>query len=367
MKNHQGRAIWGVSLWLAGAGLTGMAAAPANDAFGQRIALEGISATASGSNVSATRESGEPYHNDLPIGASVWWSWVASADGFVTVSTLGSTFDTVVAVYTGTAVSSLVQVAVNDDGHPDLTSKTTLRVEAGKTYQIAVDGYAEDNVVERGSVRLGLEFVTEYLAPTWTLKDVDGKSVSSTNYLGQVVLVNFWATWCGPCVSEMPGLVTLQEQYRDQGFAIVGISVDEAGPSVVRPFIPQHKLNYQIVMSDGKVERDFGGIQYIPTTFLIDRDGNLADKFVGYTSLEDFRARVLPLLGPETPPRLGWLARGGRTLMTWPAEFAGAILQVATTPTGPWMSSGIVGVSTNGQFEAEIQVVGSRGFYRLRR
>ncbi|MBL9128464.1 MAG: TlpA family protein disulfide reductase [Verrucomicrobiales bacterium] len=367
MKSSLGSSLALVGGLLTGVGFHARAAVPPNDAFDHRIVLEGLSVSSTGSNAGATREAGEPYHNDVPAGASVWWSWRAPQDGFLAVSTAGSGFDTVVAVYTGDRLDSLVQVAVDDDGNPDLTSKTTFRVEANRTYQIAVDGYSEGGLVERGSIVLSLQHADGFPAPSWTLKDIDGKSVGSTNYAGQVVLINFWATWCGPCISEMPGMVNLQTAYGSRGFSIVGISVDEGGPSVVRSFLSRRNLNYQIVMSDGRVENAFGGIEFLPTSFVIDREGNLIDKLVGYTSEPDFRARILPLLGPEGAPRIAVARRASGTFVVWPAEFTGVAVESAASAIGPWAPSGLSAVVTNGQFEAEIPSGGNRGFYRLRR
>jgi thiol-disulfide isomerase/thioredoxin len=357
-----------LTLLLALPGVTpGSSATPENDIFRDRIRLVGTNAESIGSNVGATREVAEPWHNGSSTGRSVWWSWEAEEKGFLTVSTEGSSFDTVLAIYTGDVLASLVEVAYDDDGGANYTSRAVLRVEAGRTYQIAVDGYESGGEAESGSVRLHLTFASQLSAPAWSLNDVDGKSVSSTNYAGQVVLLNFWATWCGPCVAEMPGMVNLQDRYRQQGFSIVGISVDEGGPTVVRPFVIRQKLNYQIVMSNGRVENDFGGIEFIPTSFLIDREGNLVDKLIGYTSESDFEAKIRPLLAPIPAPRATYHVRGGRLVVSWPVDEAGVAIESSDSVTGPWITSPISAVATNGQFEAEFPASHDRAFFRLRR
>ncbi len=115
--------------------------APANDNFTNRIALTGAAATVTGSNAGATKESGEPQHAGSAGGASVWYSWVAPANGPVTISTRGSAFDTLLAVYTGTSISNLVAVASNDDDPAGgQTSLVTFAAVAGTEYEIAVDG-----------------------------------------------------------------------------------------------------------------------------------------------------------------------------------------------------------------------------------
>jgi thiol-disulfide isomerase/thioredoxin len=342
-------------------------ATPGNDLFQDRIRLVGPTAASTGSNAGATREAAEPWHNGSPAGHSVWWSWEAQEKGFLTVATEGSSFDTVLALYTGDALPSLVEVAYDDDGGENYTSRVVLRVEAGRTYQIAVDGFESGGEAESGSVRLHLAFASQLSAPAWSLNDVDGKAVSSTNYAGQVVLLNFWATWCGPCVAEMPGMVQLQDRYRQQGFSIVGISVDEGGPTVVRPFVIRQRLNYQIVMSNGRVENDFGGIEFIPTSFLIDREGNLVDKLIGFTSESDFEAKIRPLLTPLHAPRANFQTRDGKLVVSWPGDEPGVAIESSESVTGPWVLSPISGVATNGQFEAEFPTSQGRAFFRLRR
>ena len=122
--------------------VTASSTAPANDLFENRTALSGTSVTATGTNVKATRQAGEPRHAGNAGGRSVWWTWTAPASGTVTIDTLGSKFDTLLAVYTGTTVSALTPVASNDDApNAGVTSKVSFAATAGRAYQIAVDGY----------------------------------------------------------------------------------------------------------------------------------------------------------------------------------------------------------------------------------
>jgi thiol-disulfide isomerase/thioredoxin len=118
-------------------------------------------------------------------------------------------------------------------------------------------------------------------APGWELKDVDGKLVNFSSFKGKVVVLDFWATWCGPCRSEIPGYVKLQEKYKDKGLVIIGVSLDQEGPEVVKKFIGDFHVNYQVVMGDDAVVEAFGGGDAIPTTFIIDRTGKIRDKKVG--------------------------------------------------------------------------------------
>jgi thiol-disulfide isomerase/thioredoxin len=118
-------------------------------------------------------------------------------------------------------------------------------------------------------------------APSWTLKDLDGREVSSSQFAGKVVVVDFWATWCGPCVEEIPGYVALQKKYGKDGLVIVGISLDRAGPARVKKFAEENGMNYVLVMGNDSVGEAFGGIEAIPTTFLISRDGKVVHRKMG--------------------------------------------------------------------------------------
>jgi thiol-disulfide isomerase/thioredoxin len=136
-------------------------------------------------------------------------------------------------------------------------------------------------------------------APAWTLKDVNGQPVSSDQFKGKVVVVDFWATWCGPCRAEIPGYVSLQKKYGPEGLVIVGISLDAQGPGVVKKFMQQHGMNYQVVMGDDEVQAAFGGAEgltAIPTTFIIDRSGKIRDRKVGAEHTADFEARLVQYL-----------------------------------------------------------------------
>ena len=133
-------------------------------------------------------------------------------------------------------------------------------------------------------------------APAWELKDVDGKTVKSSDFAGKVVVLDFWATWCPPCKAEIPGFVELQKQYGDKGLVIVGVSLDEQGPEVVTPFMNQFSINYPVVMGDAKIVQAFGGIRGIPTTFVIDRSGKIVSGHVGFAPKETFEKEIVPLL-----------------------------------------------------------------------
>jgi thiol-disulfide isomerase/thioredoxin len=135
-------------------------------------------------------------------------------------------------------------------------------------------------------------------APSWKLKDVDGKVVSWEQFKGKVVVVDFWATWCPPCRTEIPGYIALQKKYAAAGLVIVGISVDTDGPEVVRKYMKDVGINYQIVIADDQVQDLFAPIQGYPTTFIIDRDGLIRDKKLGREPTAEYEKAILAILKP---------------------------------------------------------------------
>jgi thiol-disulfide isomerase/thioredoxin len=113
-----------------------------------------------------------------------------------------------------------------------------------------------------------------------TMRTLDGRTMSSAEWRGKVTIVNFWATWCGPCRAEIPDLVALQTKY-GQYVQVIGISQDEAPAQTVRAFAAAQRMNYPIVMSTPDLERAFPGIYALPTSYLLDREGRIVQKHVG--------------------------------------------------------------------------------------
>jgi thiol-disulfide isomerase/thioredoxin len=111
---------------------------------------------------------------------------------------------------------------------------------------------------------------------------VDGRGeVQLSQWRGRIVLVNFWATWCPPCRMEIPDLIAVHQRYQGQGVEIVGVALDREGPDVVRAFAAEHGITYPVIMGDGELITGYGGIRAVPTSFLIDRQGRLAKKYIG--------------------------------------------------------------------------------------
>jgi thiol-disulfide isomerase/thioredoxin len=134
------------------------------------------------------------------------------------------------------------------------------------------------------------------LAPGFTLTSVTGESVSLADYAGDVVLLDFWATWCGPCRMAIPHLIELQDELGDRGFQIVGISVDQATAATVGAFADRAGINYPVAMGTSAVQQAYGGIRSIPTAFLVDRDGYVVKMIRGYRTKEQMAAEIMPLL-----------------------------------------------------------------------
>jgi thiol-disulfide isomerase/thioredoxin len=143
---------------------------------------------------------------------------------------------------------------------------------------------------------LRAETVAPTPAPGWELKDVDGKPVNFSQFKGKVVVLDFWATWCPPCKSEIPGYVKLQEKYKDKGLVIIGVSLDQEGPDVVKRFMADFHMNYPVVMGDDSVVQAFGGVDAIPSTFIIDRAGKIRDKKVGAMETAEYEKILVPYL-----------------------------------------------------------------------
>jgi peroxiredoxin len=118
-------------------------------------------------------------------------------------------------------------------------------------------------------------------APDFALKDADGKTVHLSDYKGKVVLLDFWATWCGPCRIEIPWFMDIQRQNKDKGFEVLGVAMDDDGWEAVKPFAAEVKMNYRVVIGNDETARKYGGVDSLPTTFLIDRDGKVAAVHVG--------------------------------------------------------------------------------------
>lgn len=131
----------------------------------------------------------------------------------------------------------------------------------------------------------------------FTLKDINGASVNLASLKGKVILLDFWATWCGPCKIEIPGFIELHEKYKAKGLAVVGVSVDDTVEQL-KPFVAQYKMTYPVLVGLGQdaMQEAYGPMWGLPTTFLISRDGKICKKHMGLVSKEQFEKEILGLL-----------------------------------------------------------------------
>lgn len=133
-------------------------------------------------------------------------------------------------------------------------------------------------------------------AADFTLKDINGKSVTLSKLKGKVVLLNFWATWCGPCRVEIPDLISLYKIYKKKGVEFLSVSLDEKGEEIVKPFIKKYKIHYPVLIGGVDIVQSYGGFNSIPTTFMIDKKGYIRNMLRGMQSKKEFEKQILKLL-----------------------------------------------------------------------
>lgn len=137
------------------------------------------------------------------------------------------------------------------------------------------------------------------LAPDFTLQDADGTPVKLSDYRGKAVLLNFWATWCGPCGIEIPWFTQFQKDYKSKGLEIVGVSMDEDGWKAIKPYIAEHKINYRVLLGNDSVSQLYGGVDSLPTTFIVGRDGKVAYVHVGLAGRNQYQSEIESVLGDQ--------------------------------------------------------------------
>ena len=135
-------------------------------------------------------------------------------------------------------------------------------------------------------------------AAAFSLQDLSGKPLNIADYRGKVVLLDFWATWCTPCRAEIPEFVEYQNKYGGQGLQVIGISMDD-DITPARQFYAQFKMNYPVAVGNANLAENYGGILGLPVTFLIDRQGRIAAKYVGAADMNDMRQKLESLLAAK--------------------------------------------------------------------
>ena len=142
-------------------------------------------------------------------------------------------------------------------------------------------------------------------APDFTLQSVDGKTVRLSEFKGKAVLVNFWATWCGPCKIETPWLVEFQNQYRAQGLQIVGVAMDDSGKDEIARFAKDMGMNYPVLLGKEAVGDAYGGVPALPESFFVGRDGKIVDKIMGIEGKAEMEIAIKKALNTQSSARTG--------------------------------------------------------------
>ncbi|MFO1462075.1 MAG: TlpA disulfide reductase family protein [Verrucomicrobiota bacterium] len=140
-----------------------------------------------------------------------------------------------------------------------------------------------------------------YPAPSWKIPDLDGRQRSSGEFAGKTVVLNFWATWCPPCLRELPELNAFFREQETNGVVVIGAAVDEGGARAVTPLVRRQGLAYPILIADTNVQLTFG-ISTLPTTVIIAPDGRVAARYLGSLTRQELDRATAPLLKPPSPP-----------------------------------------------------------------
>jgi thiol-disulfide isomerase/thioredoxin len=139
-------------------------------------------------------------------------------------------------------------------------------------------------------------------APDFSLQSLDGKTMRLSDFRGKAVLLNFWATWCGPCKIEMPWFVDLQKEYGSQGLQIVGVAMDDASKEDIAKFAKDMGVNYPILLGKEAVGDEYGGVPALPESFLIARDGKIVDKIIGLRGKAEIEDAIKKALDTRPAP-----------------------------------------------------------------
>jgi len=133
-------------------------------------------------------------------------------------------------------------------------------------------------------------------APDFLLPTLEGKNLRLSDFENKIIILDFWATHCPPCRREIPDFIKLYDKYRDKGLVIIGVSLDRGNIEGLKTFCRNYGVNYPIVIGNYEVTENYGGIRYIPTTFVIDKNKSIVKKFTGYTSIDVFEHEIKKFL-----------------------------------------------------------------------
>jgi thiol-disulfide isomerase/thioredoxin len=177
-----------------------------------------------------------------------------------------------------------------------------LAIEKAQENHVALVPDNSGQQAQQPSTEAPVEALKGKPAPGFTLVNLNGKKVSLSDYKGRPVLVNFWATWCAPCKLEMPWFEEFRSKYSGQGFEILGIAEDDAGKDEIAKAVKKVNVSYPILLTDGKVAPAYGGVDYLPMSFYVDRNGIVEIETSGLGSKDEIDANIKKILGSGKTP-----------------------------------------------------------------
>jgi thiol-disulfide isomerase/thioredoxin len=193
-----------------------------------------------------------------------------------------------------------------------LLAPALLSVGCGRTQTAQADAkLSKQDAVQAETIRL---VKNPDAAPAFQLNDLDGKPVSLAEARGKIVLLNFWATWCGPCRAEIPDLVDLQKRYADK-LEIIALATQEDDSDQVRRFVQHSGINYRVAMASDDVVRDYGGIAALPTSFVIDAQGRVVQKHIGLNDPTLYERELKAMLGMPIDAKVEYFEDNGQVLL----------------------------------------------------
>jgi thiol-disulfide isomerase/thioredoxin len=191
---------------------------------------------------------------------------------------------------------------------------TTYAARAPRTARPAPSAAASAQQAN-GTDKLTVYFVKDpEPVPAFQATDITGKAINTADWKGKAVLLNFWATWCPPCREEIPSLIALQKKYQGR-LVIIGVSEDEDPPSEVQKFVQKVGINYPVVMATPELVSKWGGVEALPTTFLINPEGRVVWKHRGLHPLEEYDVDVQALLGQTVDAKIETIADQGQVFL----------------------------------------------------
>ena len=148
------------------------------------------------------------------------------------------------------------------------------------------------NKINEGATSVKVENIFTSSELKW--KNAPGTKFDFRAYKGKLMLINFWATWCSPCKAELPDLIAVSKEFEPLGLKVLGISIDRGGDvdTLVGNFVKEHNINYDVIIDDGILQKAFGNIRGVPTTFIVGKDGKIAESFVGARPKNFFVAKI---------------------------------------------------------------------------